>query len=319
MIAMVSYKERLKEARHLIETGHFREARAILDDLQLSSSPAVEEETSLGLPRRLQSALLKLAKAENDPIRKIGYQFHLVPPPEKLAVHAVFSPEERRKIAGFAAKPVPRLIHQIWIGPKDVPPAAAAWAAHANAHDYDYRLWREEDLKSAGYDGHPVFSEMLEAGDFPGAVDVARYLILRDLGGIYLDCDWFPARRTASFHDFLPMTGIAAFAEDIPRNTGAGGVLLGNSFIAAPPQHPVLIRMVDVLGDVVSAMPDAPAWWTTGPLLFSVLCRTGPVCLAGHGFVAATLPGTASLAEVQSLAGELEAQGSGPLIAWKSW
>ncbi len=47
----------------------------------------------------------------------------------------------------------------------------------------------------------------MEAGDLPGAVDVARYFILHAQGGIYLDCDWYPARDDLSFADVLPLIG----------------------------------------------------------------------------------------------------------------
>lgn len=54
---------------------------------------------------------------------------------------------------------------------------------------------------------------MLSEGDYPGAVDVARYILLERFGGIYLDCDWYPARDDVSFDSFLPLAGLTVFDE----------------------------------------------------------------------------------------------------------
>ena len=95
-----------------------------------------------------------------------------------------------------------------------------------------------------------------------------------------MDCDWYPTRNDVGFDDFLPMIGLAATAEDIPRNTGKGGLLLGNSIIATPPQHPVFTRLSDILNDVMKELPNAPAWWATGPLIFTLVARGGSITLA---------------------------------------
>ena len=147
------------------------------------------ERTVLGLPRRLHAARLRLAKAEGDLVARIGYQYTLVPPPDMLAKYTQFSAEDRRMINLKSREDVPRLIHQIWIGEKAPPISVKAWAAHAAQHGYDYRLWREADLEREGVFSNAIFNRMLSEGDFPGAVDVARYILLERFGGIYLDCD----------------------------------------------------------------------------------------------------------------------------------
>ncbi|WJH41857.1 glycosyltransferase [Aliirhizobium terrae] len=309
----------LAEARKLILAGELDAARDLLRQIEAKNLGNADPATSLGLPRRLQSARLKLAKAEGDAISRIAYQFHLVPPSERLAHHAVFSAEERRTMVELSRTPVPHYIHQIWLGSRPVPPTVDAWAAHAAAHGYRHRLWREADLAQSGYDDHPALRHMLDEGDFPGAVDAARYMILRDLGGVYLDCDWFPARSDVSFHDFLPMTGLCAFAEETPRNTGRGSTLLANSFIATPPGNPVLARLCDALTSVVEDLGDVPAWWSTGPLIFTVVARSGPVTLADADFVAPAPPKGALLADLEKLAADNEAKGGGLLIPWKPW
>lgn len=308
----------LEAAAALREAGQFDEAEQLL--AETARDPKVDALgplTSLGLPRRLQSAMLKLAKVRGDLIRRIAYQFHLVPPPEALAGFVQFTLEERLEIARLNSLPVPHILHQIWIGDRPLPPACAAWADHARAHAYKYRIWREADLERIGLDANKAFAAMLDKGDYPGAVDIARYEILAREGGIYLDCDWYPARNDISFHDLLPMRGLTALAEDIPRNTGMGGLLLANSMIATPAGHPVMQRLNAVMGDVMRALPEGPPWWTTGPLIYTLAARGGAVTLADAGFVVGSLPQPTPLSEAVALAAETTA--TGLLIAWKSW
>jgi mannosyltransferase OCH1-like enzyme len=306
-------------AKKLIGEGRLAEARQCLQEISQAGLGGEDAKTSLSLPRRLQSAMLKLAKAERDDVHRIAYQYHLVPAPERLEQYGIFSPQERDAMVELSRVPVPRCIHQIWLGARPVPPTAGAWADHAARNGYEYRLWREDDLVQAAYDRHPALRHMLAEGDFPGAVDVARYLILDDHGGIYLDCDWYPAHEDRSFHHVLPMVGLCVFAEGTPRNTGKGSTLFANSFIATPAGHPVFARLGAVLPAVLEDLGDAPAWWSTGPLIFTVLARSGPVVLADADFVAASMPASATLSDVEAQAKKVNASTGGLLIAWKPW
>ncbi len=320
MTARQRATEALEAAARLRDEGDYAGARTLLAALaDHPDAGALGETTSLGLPRRLHAAMLRLAKAEGDLIHRIGYQFHLVPHPERLASFTRATTAEKRTITAANRRPVPRVLHQIWIGPLPPPPAAAAWAIHARAQGYAHRLWREADLAALGLMQNPVWRDMMDRADYPGAVDVARYAILEREGGIYLDCDWYPARDDIGFHDLLPLLGLTAMAEDIPRNTGAGALLLANSFIAAPPGHPVLARLTAALPAVLAEMPRAPAWWSTGPLIFTLMARMGSVTLADATLVAATLKRGAPPSEVAAIRASAEVQGAGLLIGWKSW
>ena len=320
----MSAKQRLKailaSAIALGKAGNFTDAWTMLTKLENDPEiDALGHRTALGLPRQLHSAHLKLAKLQKNSVLKIGYQFNLVPPPTLLAHHGQFTSDERKSIVMANRQAVPRTIHQIWIGPESPPLSTSAWKAHADQHDYDYHLWNEEKLERMQLQHHPVYQHMLAKRDFPGAVDVARYVVLNQMGGIYLDCDWYPARSDISFHDLLPMTGLTTMAEPVPRNTGKGGLLLANSMIATPPAHPVFQRLLNSLDTVAKALPDEPAWWTTGPLVFSLICRGGAITLVDAGFVAGSLPQDTHLAEVQAWCEASQRQDKGLLLAWKSW
>jgi mannosyltransferase OCH1-like enzyme len=313
-------RARLKEARRLTEASDFAGARAILDGLARDPGrDALGPETMLCLPRKVHAAFLRLAKRQGDMMARLGLQATLVPPPEGMAHLLALTSTERANRAAADRLAVPRVIHQVWIGPRPVPPTCAAWADYAARHGYAYRLWRERDLESLAGECRAIFGQMCAQGDFPGAADVARYAILAREGGIYLDCDWYPARGDVAFHDLLPMVGLTAMDEPVPRVTAAGGMLLANSFIAAPPGHPVFPRILTALPDVCAALPGAPAWWVTGPLVFTLAARAGAVSLAGAGWVARAAPNHAGAAELAKMAQANALAGGGPLIAWKPW
>jgi len=320
MSAKQRLKAKLKTAISLANAGQFTEAQALLASLK--NDPDIDvlgHKTALGLPRQLHSAQLKLEKAKKNAVSSLGYQYNLVPPPALLSDYSKVTTAERIAISSANREPVPRTIHQIWIGPDKAPLGTDAWREHANEQGYAYCLWREEDLDSLGITELPAYTHMLSKGDYPGAVDVARYVILLQQGGIYLDCDWYPTRNDISFHDLLPMLGLSAMAEPIPRNTGKGGLLLANSMIAAPKGHPVFTRLLASIDEVIDLLPNEPAWWTTGPLIFTLISRSGSLTLADAGIVAGNLPQSTSLSAVKSWCQQAKNNDEGLLLAWKSW
>lgn len=275
--------------------------------------------TLLGLPRKLHSARLKVAKTAGDTAGRLGLQASAMPPPDLLAPLFAVSAAERRALTEAARRSVPKLLHQIWIG-GPAPVSCAAWAAHAGRHGWRYRLWDEAQLAAAGVAHDPLYRAMRQAGDLPGAVDVARYHVLSREGGVYLDCDWYPARDDVPMEAALPMLGLAALAEPAPRVTSTGSLLVTNALIAAPPQHPVFARLIAALPAVARSLPDGPAWWVTGPLPFTLAARGGPMSLLDAGLVAAVLPRRAPMAEVEAIrARTAAADAPGLLIGWKSW
>lgn len=303
--------------------GDMDGAQALLDslaaDTELVAQADLGPPTVLGWPRKLHSANLKLAKIARDRLRVIGLQFTLVPDPAVMADVGRYSGEEQRIIARLAGEKVPRVLHQIWIGDLPQPPAVEAWRRHCAAFGMEYRLWDDAELRAEGFDEHPAFCEMIARKDYPGAADVARYLVLERFGGIYMDADWYPARDDVGFDDFIALVGFTALAAEIPRLTSAGGLLLANAFIATPPGHPVIRRIVEAIPRVMGALPDAPAWWSTGPLIFTYACRGAGVTLATVDMMAAVVPRGAPFEAVDAARKDAMSSDRGFLIDWKSW
>jgi mannosyltransferase OCH1-like enzyme len=95
--------------------------------------------------------------------------------------------------------------------------------------------------------------------------------------------------------------------------------MLTNSYIAAPQRHPVFTRILKVLPEVVASLPEAPAWWSTGPLIFTVISRGTSFSVPDATFVAGILPRKAPWSDVEALRKKAQSSDSGLLIGWKSW
>jgi len=317
MTDMPTLRGLLATATSLITQRRFAEASELLDQILADPDNAVlGPKTALGLPRRLHAAQLKFAKATRDKIRRTALQYHLIPPPELLSPLFEVDETGRRARLKAAAAPVPRTVHQVWIG-GPAPETTAVWRDHSARNGWDYRLWDEQALADLGIDADPLYRARLESGDFPGAVDIARYHILARVGGVYLDCDWMPV-RDAPLDDAIPMTGLSVIAEETPRLTGTGSPFLNNSVIAAPPEHPAFQTLLSALPEVARRLPKGPAWWNTGPLVFTLACRAGPVTVLDAQFAAPMFAGDRGAVEAAARA--LSEQGSpAALIGWKPW
>ncbi len=309
----------LDTATMLIRQGNLDEAAVILSELDGQADPAaLGPVTALGLPRRIQAVKLRLAKARGDALDRAGLQFHLVPPPDLLAPLFAVDAAGRAARIRAASEPVPRIVHQLWVG-GNPPETVAIWKAHAERHGWTHRLWTEPELDALGVRDHPAYRAMTDRGDLPGAVDVARYMVLSRHGGLYLDCDWLPVGDRA-FETAIPVVGLSAIAETVPRLTGTGSPFLNNSVIAAPAGHPAFDALLTRLPEVIGLLPKGPAWWVTGPLVFTLAARAGPVSVLDAGFEGGQAPEGADRATALAGAAELAATG-GPavLYAWKPW
>ncbi len=307
-------------AEALARSGKVAEAEGILEGIARDPDAAVlGSNTAIGLPRKLHSAWLRLAKMNNDAVRIVGLRATAVPAEDVSSDLFKAKSSDRAAQVAAASWPVPRRIHQIWIG--GPPPAAcSAWGEFAARHGWEYHLWDELGLEKLGVTADPLWLSMLEAGDLPGAVDVARYHLLIREGGIYLDCDWYPAREDIPPEAVFPGHGLSVIAEPSPRLVAGASLLLSNALIAAPIGHPALKRLLAALPDFAGRLQGEPAWWVTGPLAFTLAARGGPVAVLDSGLVAGSLPRGAKLAEAQALAARCRAANDvGFLIAWKGW
>lgn len=124
---------------------------------------------------------------------------------------------------------VPRIIHQIWVGPKEFPSEFAGYQKTWKKHhpDWELKFWTEDNLP-----GDLTRPEALDRLRTPAErSDILRLEVLLRHGGVYVDTD-FECRRSLE-----PLIAdLDFFIADLkPGRTN-------NAFIGAEPGHPLLER-----------------------------------------------------------------------------
>jgi hypothetical protein len=124
---------------------------------------------------------------------------------------------------------IPRIIHQIWIGPDRLPEGHRAWIETWKEHhpEWEHRLWTEDDLPD-----DPIRPEVLNRLRSPvERADILRLEILYRQGGVYVDTDvecLRPMDDALAGHDFV----------GVCLKPGR----MTNTFIASAPGHSLLER-----------------------------------------------------------------------------
>ena len=181
---------------------------------------------------------------------------------------------------GPTVKPemIPKLIHQTWSTadlPKQSETLTQRWKQLHS--DYAYRLWTDDECREFVRAEYPGFYSTYQA--FPSEiqrVDAVRYLILNTFGGIYLDLDMFPLKNLDALtpsSDFM-----ASYEPDEAATRHAREFIVSNAFMASPPQHPFLGKLIEEMKTYKSAAKDGNERIldTTGPLLLSRVYRKHP-------------------------------------------
>ena len=173
---------------------------------------------------------------------------------------------------------IPRIIHQSWKS-GDIP---ERWHAlqqtwRALHPDHDYRLWTDDDNHNFIKRHHP---ELLGLYDGYGLAihraELARYLVLRHHGGIYVDLD---------FEALKPVDGLLAgtallfglepnshAARKPVRDRGLSRIVC-NAFMASVPRHPFWDYFLDLLA---ATRDEANVLDATGPFALTRACDSWP-------------------------------------------
>jgi glycosyl transferase-like sugar-binding protein len=160
--------------------------------------------------------------------------------------------------------PIPRRLHQIWLGPKPIPDV---WRARwVEAHPgWQHRLWREADIEAILPDRlRPAWDHYMATKRWHGGADVGRVAILLAEGGVYVDIDSDPLR---SFEGAPFMA--ATFFAGVTDGTAEKPRYIPNGVIGSEAGHPILEMYADRISTSQSL---EPVWRTIGaPMLTAVV------------------------------------------------
>lgn len=157
---------------------------------------------------------------------------------------------------------IPKIIHQIWIGPNPQPTnMMITWK---DKHpDFEYILWNEDEFKKRNM----VFrcqKRINEIEEWCGKADIMRVEILYNYGGVYIDAD---SICIEPIHILLEK--YKAFATYENEQTRAGLVANGN--MGFPKEHQLCRDMITHIYNNKVSYKDTNnrAWKNTGPLLLT--------------------------------------------------
>ena len=192
-----------------------------------------------------------------------------ISPPYKIKIKVGQQSEFRRDFKSYfnrEPQQVPKIIHQVWIGPHKPP---WQWIDTFRKNftaiypDWEYRLWREDDIKELNLINRDEYryEEILS-----GKVNILRYEILYQYGGIYIDadCEWINNKSLQNLIDKTNETGVFAGWED--EN------MLANSVIGSSVNNPLMYYAIKLLGKTFHynrRVLNRPTWISTGPRFFS--------------------------------------------------
>jgi hypothetical protein len=161
---------------------------------------------------------------------------------------------------------IPKIIHQIWIGPNPKPiNMMNSWK---NKHpDFEYILWDDKEIKKRNMT-FICQQRIYEMEEWCGKADIMRMEILFKYGGIYLDADSFCIEHISYLID-----NYKAFAGYENEQVRPGLVANGN--LGFPPNHPLCKNAISwILQNPISNIQTGRrAWMNTGPLLLTNLLK----------------------------------------------
>lgn len=187
------------------------------------------------------------------------------------------------------SRAIPATIHQFWNGSRAryIDDHPSAWRAYAKRYGYAYHLWTEDDEESLATmmdaPTYAVMQEARQAGKLAFASDIARYVILARLGGIYLDID-IPTPKACGqevdLREVMPLRGFVVTSEGQAREVGNSGLYMPNAVIMASPEHPIMRQMVRKIAPNHRAWMQRVGSW-----------HIGPFCITGQHYFARQVAG----------------------------
>lgn len=163
---------------------------------------------------------------------------------------------------------IPRIIHQLWIGPKPRP--SVFMDTWKNMHpDMEYICWNEKEIENRNLKLECLdkIDDMVEIN---GKADIIRWEILYKYGGVFLDADSICIEPIDEH--LLKQTAFAGYENEIVRKG-----LIATGTMGFPKNHPLCRDAIDwILNNEVSVEKTGMrAWQTVGPGMITRLMSSG--------------------------------------------
>lgn len=156
---------------------------------------------------------------------------------------------------------IPKIIHQIWIGPKPAPiKLMNTW--REKHPDFEYIFWNEKEIETRGFK-FECQTKIDEIEEYCGKTDIMRWEILYKYGGIYIDADSFCIEK---LDDEILKKSFAGWENEVKR---PGLIAVGTMGFTI--SHPMPKKAIEFIknNEVSYSKTGKMAWQNTGPVLLT--------------------------------------------------
>ena len=138
---------------------------------------------------------------------------------------------------GAYTSKVPKIIHQIWLGPKTPPAIFQTSQQSLKKHHpgWEYKLWTDADIPSFILHNKKFYDL---TNNYAEKADILRYELLYTFGGVYVDVDFLCFKP----FDVLSQYNLWAALEPLDCSHGTG---INNAIIGSVPGHPILKHCIE--------------------------------------------------------------------------
>lgn len=171
---------------------------------------------------------------------------------------------------------IPKIIHQIWIGWKKPPLwCIDSWRIQfCNKYpEWEYKLWRESDIDSINLVNRNIYDK---EPTLRGKSDIARYEILYQYGGIFLDTDsyWIDNKKNFNYLFEIELGNSELFCGNEPKNKE----LFANGVIGCTINNNIMLTMINYLNSYYLENKKKnnhkyDIWKVSGPVPFTKIIK----------------------------------------------
>ncbi len=170
--------------------------------------------------------------------------------------------EHRPSLVESSSEPkIPKCIHQIWIGPKNLP--SYFWQYQKTWKEqhptWEYRLWTDKEVAELDFDLKDLY---LRSTNYGEKSDILRAELLDRFGGLYVDADFENVKPFDELHSKYDFFAGVEPPHEGDFTSASPHVVISDALIGARPHHPIIKKWKALIrerwDDLEKKYPDSP-------------------------------------------------------------
>lgn len=177
---------------------------------------------------------------------------------------------------------IPKIIHQLWIGPKPAPTKLMnTWKEIHEKLGYEYIFWNESEITKRNFKSQ-LMNKVNQIHEWNGKADILRWEILHEYGGIFVDadsiciepfCDLIEKYKAFAGYENEQVRGAGWAPPQYNDVLATTHPLIATGTMAFPPKHKLPAMAIEWIknNDIRLETTGRKAWRTVGPGLLTRL------------------------------------------------